>query len=148
MARVSWDYFDKFDGLVNKYMPARGEGETVASQAVTAVCKLIYKWYNDGGVFDNTSVNGLRGWVNDLSSYANWLVSHTDGKADCLYDIFDLRTFGEYENLLKELADTVLDEEWLKTVEREKEGTIYECEGPFKFEIDEDNFDEEEDEES
>ena len=131
---VNWSYFDKFEEITEKYMPGYGEGETVASQAVTAVNKLIYKWYNDGDVFDNTSAHGLQGWVNDLSSYANWLVSHTDGKSDCLYAIFDIDTESEYEDLLKELANTVLDEEWLKTVERQKEDSIYECEGPFRFE--------------
>ena len=45
-------YFDKFEALVDKYMPMRGEGETAASQIVTAVNKLIYKWYNDGDVFE------------------------------------------------------------------------------------------------
>lgn len=141
---VRWSYFDKFEELIDKYMPACGEGETVASQAVTAVNKLVYKWYNDGDVFDNTSAHGLQGWVNDLSSYANWLTEHTD-KADCLYAIFDIETQSEYEDLLKELADTVLDEEWLKSVESKKaEGSIYECEGSFHF--DENRFDGEEDE--
>lgn len=140
---VSWNYFDKYEKLIRKYMPVRGEGETVASQAVTAVNKLVYKWYNDGDVFDNTSAHGLKGWVNDLSSYANWLTKYTD-KADCLYAIFDIETESEYEDLLKELADTVLDEEWLKSVEKEKQGSIYDCDGSFKFEsYDEESEDEE-----
>lgn len=140
---VSWNYFEKYEELIGKYMPARGEGETVASQAVTAVNKLVYKWYNDGDVFDNTSAHGLKGWVNDLSSYANWLTKYTD-KADCLYAIFDIETESEYEDLLKELADTVLDEEWLKSVEKEKQGSIYDCDGSFKFEsYDEESEDEE-----
>lgn len=66
---VNWNYFDKFEAITVKYMPDYGEGETIASQAVTAVNKLIYKWYNDGDVFDNTKY--LEGWWNDLSSYAN-----------------------------------------------------------------------------
>ena len=40
---VDWGYYDKFEELVDKYMPMRGEGETKASQIVTAVSKLIYK---------------------------------------------------------------------------------------------------------
>ena len=139
---VSWSYFDKFEEVSNKYMESYGEGETVASQIVTAVNKLVYKWYNDGDVFDNTSAHGLSGWVNDLSSYANWLVSHTHGKADCLFAIFDIEKQSEYEKLLKELADTLLDEEWLSKMEAPKEGSIYDCKGPFKFEVVEDEFDE------
>lgn len=138
---VNWNYFDKFDEIIAKYMPAIGEGETVAAQAVTAVNKLVYKWYNDGDVFDNT--HHLEGWANDLSSYANWLVKYTD-KAGCLYSISDITSEGEYEDLLKELADAVLDPDWLKTMEKSAEGSIYHCDGPFKFE--EYGFDDEEEE--
>lgn len=137
---VSWDYFDKFEVITNKYMPACGEGETVASQAVTSVIKLIYKWYNDGDVFDNTAY--LEGWCNDLSSYANWLYNHTD-RSKVLDNIYVISTGSEYEDLLKELAESILDESWLSTQERPKEGSIYACNGRFKFV--EYGFDEEED---
>ena len=50
MKGVSWGYFNKFDDILNKYMPFTGEGKTMASQLVTAVNKLVYKWYNDGDV--------------------------------------------------------------------------------------------------
>ena len=137
---VSWGYFDKFEVITNKYMPAWGEGETVASQAVTSVIKLIYKWYNDGDVFDNTAY--LEGWCNDLSSYANWLYNHTD-RSKVLDNIYVISTGSEYEDLLKELAESILDESWLSTQERPKEGSIYACNGHFKFV--EYGFDEEED---
>ena len=127
---VNCGYYDKFDEIIAKYMPATGEGDTIASQAVTAVNKLIYKWYNDGDVFDNTKY--LEGWANDLSSYANWLYNHTD-RAKMLENIFVISTDSEYEDLLKELADSILDEDWLSTQELEKQGSIYQCRGPFKF---------------
>lgn len=139
---VQWDYYDKFEELIDKYMPARGEGETKATQIVTAVNKLVYKWYNDGDVFDNTSF--LDGWVNDLSSYANWLDKCTDLKASgILAKIKDCYSDSDYENLLKELADTMLNEEYLAEQNKfEKVGTIYECDGKFKFvEFDEDEED-------
>lgn len=66
---VSWSYFRRFDEIIDKYLPASGEGENMASQIVTAVNKLIYKWYNDGDVYDNTGY--LEGWANDISDYAN-----------------------------------------------------------------------------
>lgn len=127
---VQWDYYDKFKSVIDKYMPATGEGETIASQAVTALNKLIYKWYNDGDVFDNSRY--LEGWCNDLSSYANWLYNHTD-RAKMLENIFCISTHSEYEDLLKEMADSILDEDWLSTQEMEKQGSIYQCRGPFKF---------------
>lgn len=149
---VDWSYYNKFEGLMDKYLPISGEGETKATQIVTAVCKLVYKWYNDGDVFDNT--HHLEGWANDLSSYANWLWEYTDA-----HNIIDKIAYcfhnGNYEDLLKELADKLLDAEFLeKTNKEEKVGTIYKCNGKFKFvEIDEEDdeddwyYDDEEDEE-
>ena len=153
---VEWDYYDKFEELIDKYMPMRGEGETKASQIVTAVNKLVYKWYNDGDVYDNTY--SLEGWANDLSSYANWLYEHTDADS-ILASIINCFTHSDYEDLLKELADKLLDEEYLIEQNKiEKVGTIYTCDGIFKYEEyyeededddwdDEDEDDEEDDEE-
>ena len=130
---VSWDYYDKFETLIDKYMPMRGEGETLASQIVTAVNKLVYKWYNDGDVFDNT--HSLEGWANDLSSYANWLYENTKDSWKILNKIADCVTESDYENLLKELADKLLDEGFLAEQNQvEKTGTIYDCDGKFKYE--------------
>lgn len=145
---VRWDYYDKFEKITDKYMPVRGEGETKASQIVTAVNKLVYKWYNDGDVFDNTYY--LSGWCNDLSSYANWLEKYTEASR-ILHGILGCFTESDYEELLKDLADKLLDEEYLiKQNEIEKLGTIYKCEGKFKFEEsyeedDYDDYDEEDD---
>lgn len=136
---VSWDYYDKFEDLINKYMSDQGEGETLASQIVTAVNKLIYKWYNDGDVFDNVN-SGLQGWANDLSSYANWLYKYAPGDAPyILKRIYDITDEGDYEVLLRELADNLLDENLLDSLEKSKQGSIYDCDGPFEFkEYDED----------
>ena len=129
---VRWDYFDKFEELNDKYLPAHGEGETKATQIVTAVCKLVYKWYNDGDVFDNTY--HLDGWCNDLSSYANWLAKYTSKGSAILNKISDCWSNGDYEDLLKELADSLLEEEYLSQQnEFEKAESIYKCSGKFKF---------------
>jgi hypothetical protein len=128
---VDWDYFDRFEWLIGKYMPPRGEGENRASQIATAVNKLIYKWYNDGDVFDNTHT--LKGWCNDLSSYANWLDTNT-GSGYILDRIEYCYTYGDYEQLLKELADELIDEDYLAVMEKkDKIGSIYDCDGKFKF---------------
>ena len=109
---VNWGYYDKFDGINNKYLPERGEGETKATQIVTAVNKLIYKWYNDGDVFDNT--HALEGWANDLSDYANWLYHHTTKAVqEILNKVFDCCNNSEYEDLLQELTDGLFKEEYL-----------------------------------
>ena len=140
---IDWDYFDQFETIVNKYMPDRGEGETMASQIVTAVNKLIYKWYNDGDVYDNT--HGLQGWANDLSDYANWLYKYVPKTQYTLDLIEEVSTEGGYEEILQLLADLTLNEKFLSKYTDEKcLGSIYNCNGPFKFidsyDNDEDDF--------
>lgn len=128
---VDWGYYDKFEGVSDKYLPYKGEGATKAMQITTAVNKLIYKYYNDGDVYDNTHY--LSGWANDLSSYANWLYYHTDAR-DILDKIVHCMTNEDYEDLLKELADKLLNEEFLAEQNKiKKVETIYECVGKFKF---------------
>ena len=130
---VSWNYYDddKFEKVNDKYLPYKGEGATKAMQIVVAVNKLVYKYYNDGDVFDNTHY--LEGGLNDLSSYANWLYHHTDTK-HILDKIVHCMTDEEYEDLLKELADKLLNEEYLAEFsEVKKVESIYDCIGKFKF---------------
>lgn len=147
---VDWSYFGKieFKAINGKYLPECGEGENQATQTVTAVNKLVYKWYNDGDVFDNTGA--LAGWANDLSSYANWLRRYA-GAADILDRIDRCFTEGQYEDLLKALADKLLDDEDLERwAKQSKTDSIYEAEGPYRFEWrdddEEDGWEEDEDE--
>ena len=129
-----WNYFDKFESIIDKYMEMSGEGENKASQVVTAVNKLIYKWYNDGDVYDNTCY--LTGWANDLSSYANWLAKYTDENVNgILSEVFFAKNDDDYEEILKNLADYLLKEELLEEYSKEEKiGSIYECDGNFRFE--------------
>lgn len=129
---VDWNYFNKFDELSDKYLPDEGEGETKATQIVTAVSKLVYKWYNDGDVFDNTYY--LSGWCNDLSTYANWLAKYTSKAGTILDKVSKCVNDGDYEDLLKELADSLLEEEYLSQQnDFKKTDSIYECAGKFEF---------------
>lgn len=130
---VNWGYFNKFKEITRKYMPDRGEGETLASQIVTAVNKLVYKWYNDGDVYDNVNSN-MEGWANDLTSYANWLDKYCMPAKGILESIYDCSTDDEYENILKALADKCLDSNYLITMEEPAQGSIYDCQGPYEFE--------------
>lgn len=129
---VDWSYYDKYKELNNKYLPERGEGETKATQIVTAVNKLVYKWYNDGDIYDNRY--NMIGWMNDLSSYANWLYYHTETRP-ILLNICQCTGDDDYENLLQSLADQLLDAEYLEKMSaRPAEDSIYTASGPFKFE--------------
>lgn len=144
---VDWSKFDKFEEVNKMYLPNYGEGDTMATQIATAVNKIIYKYFNDGDVFDNTHY--LNGRVNDLSSYANWLYNNVDDCDTILEKIYNIRSEGEYEDMLYELAEHCLSEDFLENYgESKKVGSIYEADGPFKFEdIEEDEEDDWEDEE-
>lgn len=129
---MEWDSFSRWAWADAKYLPARGEGETMATQAVTAIAKLVYKWYNDGDVYDNTHY--MDGWCNDLSSYANWLRRYVPGADGILDGISKCCLYDEYEALLYNLCEMVETEEYLAELnERPKVGSIYDCDGPYKF---------------
>jgi len=131
---TDWGYFNKFDSITDEYLPSYGEGETMANQVVTAITKLVYKWYNDGDVYDNTYQ--LKGWANDLSSYANWLYKHVPEAQEILDKISVANTDDDYEDLiLRPLADTLLNPEYLRYLSTfaDKQGSIYDCDGPFEF---------------
>ena len=107
----------------------------MATQITTAVNKLVYKWYNDGDVYDNTGL--LEGWCNDLSSYANWLDQYA-GAGDILAKVFDCWNDSQYEDLLRELADRLLDDEKMDEWHKKPAvGDIYTCDGRFRFEEEE-----------
>ena len=129
---MDWSYFDKFEAVNKKYLPIYGEGDTMATQICTAVNKIIYKWYNDGDVYDNTY--WLDGWGNDLSSYANWVYKHAPIQ-DTLNKIATIHSNEEYEdNILVPMAN-LLDEFFLEKMnDFNKVDSIYKCTGPFKFE--------------
>ena len=137
---IQWDDFDKFSEISDKFLPVSGEGDTVATQIVTAVSKIVYKWFNDGDVYDTTHY--LTGWCNDLSSYANWLYEYAPYTQKILNRIRDITTEEEYTKLLYDLCELTLDKEYLSEFENEERvGTIYNCDGPFEYEENYDNDD-------
>lgn len=126
---MDWIEFDRFH---NKYLPPFGEGETKASQIDTAVSKLVYKWFNDGDVFDNTY--NMEGWCNDISSYANWLYRYYPDVRPILDRIKTLTTDEEYEQLLYDLCEYFWADGFLEAEnEKPKEGSVYSCNSPFEF---------------
>lgn len=130
--RVAWEYFNKFDSITDKYLPSTGEGETRATQLVTAISKLVYKWYNDGDVYDNT--HWLQGWCNDLSSYANWIYHYYPEARGILDRIESALTECAYESILKSLADQFMCEDLLALENNlPAAGSIYDCDGKFSF---------------
>ncbi len=129
---VDWSYFDKFEYYNDILLPAKGDGITMASQAVTACCKLVYKWYNDGDVYDNQYY--LIGWANDISGSANWLYKYIPETQEILIKIKNCKNSIEYENILKELCDIVYSPELLNELnQKNKVGDAYNEDGLFKY---------------
>lgn len=126
------EYFDQFDAISDKYLPAFGDGETLATQAVTAVNRLIAKWYINGDIYDNT--HAMHGWYNDLSGAANWLAKNIGGAEEILDGISWCFNDNEYEEILKKIADLVYDEKLLEELNKKpKQGDAYREEGPYHF---------------
>lgn len=119
---VDWGYYDCFKGIDEKYLPDCGEGDNMATQIVTATSKLVYKWYNDGDVYDNQY--SMEGWCNDLSSYANWLFYYAKGTDVILNRIKECISDVGYEYILKDLIDLTNTEEYLKEYEKQKKSWI------------------------
>lgn len=135
--------FEQFETISDNYLPLRGEGTTKAQQIVTAVNKLVYKWFNDGDVYDNVN-SGLEGWGNDLSSYANWLYKNTFA-SDILCSIYDCYNDSDYEELLYRLCENILNEKYLAQMnEEEIVGSIYDCDGPFEWSYEYDEYEDDE----
>lgn len=126
------DRFMRFHDVIDKHMPDIGEGETMMSQACTACNKLVYKWFNDGDVYDNT--RHMEGWCNDISSYANWLYTYVPETREPLTRIYDCRYEAHYEDILYSVCEAALDETEHRLASEPKVGSIYECDGPFRFE--------------
>lgn len=137
-----WSYYEKFETVNEKYLPAIGQGDTKATQICAAVNKLVYKWYNDGDIYDNTWY--LDGWLNDLSSYANWLEKYADC-GEILSEISSCWNGNDYEDILVRLADKCFDAEYLEKMNAVPAvGSVYDCEGRYRFEEYNDDYAEEE----
>lgn len=118
--------------LIDKYLPKTGQGDTMATQIATAVCRLVHKWYNDGDVYDNTGY--MEGWCNDVSGCANWLARYVEGAREILDRIWDCACDEAYEDILNDIVDHCITEERLTDADkRPAVGDAYDEAGAYKF---------------
>lgn len=126
-----WDEFSKDFPNSDEYLPSRGDGDSMGTQASTALCKLVYKWFNDGDVYDNT--HGMDGWANDISGCANWLWTNIPETREVLERIEDIGDDEDaYVDILYDLC-AIVDPMIPSLLDREKKGDAYNGRGPFKF---------------
>lgn len=137
---INWDDYKRFDNINEKYLPDIGEGETMATQLVTAINRLVYKYYNDGDVYDNTG--NLDGWANDVSDCANWIYQNIGPEIIGLQEVMEgvwEANEKDYEAILFEIASDTLVEDYLEALSKKQEtGSIYDCPGIFRVEYPED----------
>lgn len=95
------------DAVFKPYFVAEWEGETMASQLVTACCKIVYRYYNDGDRYDRVNCAGL-------GTYSAWIRKHC----------FKLKTSDNYEEKLKYLIIRTI-ENVSKYANEPKKGSIY-----------------------
>lgn len=122
--KVRWSDYDQFEDILNRYLPEDGQGDTRAEQAVTAINKLVYAFYNNGAVI----ADALPEYDPNLESYATWLRKHTSSRAVLLLvKLEDAEDTDSYANYLYELTDYLLDEPKLRTLSKYNTvGDIYE----------------------
>ena len=126
---IEWGDFDQFENS-DKYLPARGEGDNMATQAATALSKLVYKWFNDGDVYDTSYA--LEGWANDISGSANWLYKYIPETQPILDRIETIETKEEYTELLFDLCK-VVDPKIPGLESFDLKGDAYDEDGKFKY---------------
>ena len=111
--------------LTDKYLPSEGQGESKASQLVTAANKIIYGWYNNG---DTISGNG-----NDLTSYANWIdqyIKEPEIRKILKDDYIDYSDVDYLSEIILPLIKFVFREDFLEGLASQgAEDSIYSCEG-------------------
>ena len=119
-------------------MPIEGEGETIASQTVTAVNRLYEGWYKDGDVFDNTG-GAFPPNSAQISECANWLFAYVPEVRETLEMVYECARDFEYDYIINKLVRIITEQGFLKEkAEREAVDSIYTCEGPFYTETGED----------
>ena len=136
--KIEWSDFDEFKNS-DDYLPVEGDGDTMGTQAATAVSKIIYKWFNDGDVYDNNYI--LKGWGNDISGSANWLYEYIPETRKILLRIKTCKNKDDYTNLLYDLIN-VVDPMIPELNKKERIGNAYFEDGPFEFNDDEEDDDE------
>ena len=115
---MSISRFEKFNKVLDIYMPDQGEGESLASQIATAVAKIVYRWFNDGDTVSSKWMVQSGTDEGGMSQFANWLYINIADSRPMFrnwLDKFDNEsvTDAEYENFLYDMCKNLLDPDFL-----------------------------------
>lgn len=135
---VDWNYYNTplIDEINEKYLPSKGDGDSMATQACAAVNNLVYQWYNNGCPYDNSYELSIQS-QDIVPHFANWLHNNLPELRIVLEEIKTCETVSEYEDILRDIADVVLDKDYLARLEdKPKVDSIYTADGIFVIEDD------------
>ena len=124
--RVEWSDFNRFHND-EKYLPNRGEGETMASQLAVAEVKIIYRYFNDG----ETISHAIGTQSGNMRSYADWIEENIPELSELMAK-FPKNRGPKYELFLYKLAeetDRIID----SYADKPKVGTVYPSSGRRHF---------------
>ena len=134
---------DRINALFKELVPASGPADTVAGEIIRAICRIGYRWVNDG---DQLGIGYGKQTCNPAGRYLAEKCSESIEKLvwDLMYDpIYDDSYDGAYDKALKKLEEGIIDyldkHPELKTTKNEEDFWDYTVE-------DEDYDDSEEDE--
>lgn len=123
-----WSDWERSDWkkIQDEYLSEKDQSETLLTQAVTCVCKLVYRYFNN-----NDFYAVFRSYL-DLTTYANWLYEHIEETNEILDSIFEINSMEEYPDILWKLSEIVFSESFVSKYKNIKaKDNIYECYGHF-----------------
>lgn len=101
---------ERLNALFEELVPARGKADTVAGEIVRAMCRIGYRWVNDG---DQLGIGYGKETCNPAARYLGKTCDDdriAAGLWDLMYDpIYDDSYDGAYARALEEIEDAVLD---------------------------------------
>lgn len=135
--------FDVFKNYRNK-ITETGCESTLGEQASSALIRLKYEWFSEGGLYDNQNIktvwndkdnnkiNIKNYWMNDVSGSANWLYNYIKETRNILEKIFEIDTEEKYIDLLYDLFE-IVDPLIPELSEQKSKGNCYKEKGVFKI---------------
>ena len=100
---------DRINALFHELVPASGPAETVAGEIIRAICRIGYRWVNDG---DQLGIGYGKQTCNPAGRYLGKTCSDEIEKQiwDLMYDpIYDDSYDGAYDKALKKLEEEIID---------------------------------------
>ena len=102
----------EYDELWARLVPAEGPAATKAGEALRAMSRLYYRWYNDGDKIERSMTE----WATRASAARafNYLHGFRDAASgftaqDLVENLLDAYTEEQYEEALEKMADAIIE---------------------------------------